>query len=70
MPAAAFMLNRLKRLAPGQAGYYGLPLGARLVDDGAQRLCLMEGRTLYLVRTLPQDFTWVCCGRHSLYSGS
>jgi hypothetical protein len=57
MPAASFMLGRLKRLAPGQAVYHGLPLGERLIDDGAQRLCLLEGRTLYLVRITLQKCT-------------
>ena len=48
---AAFILDRLRRLAPASAVVYnGLPLNETLILDGAGRLCVKEANTLYLVR--------------------
>ena len=49
IPVAAFVQNRLRRLAPGAAVYNGIPLFESLVLDGHDRLCIKETNTLYLV---------------------
>ena len=48
---AAFILDRLRRLAPASAVVYNaMPLNETLILDGAGRLCVKEANTLYLVR--------------------
>ena len=47
---AAFILDRLRRLAPASSAVYNsMPLNESVIGDRAGRLCVKEANTLYLV---------------------